>query len=131
MPKKLPAPLKKQREVLYMPEKGHVAILGTAGKGIADIVEPTSPRADGHRSPPLENAEIKNIRSRSQSIRPGISHQPRVLRSSLKTGPKKSGSVQGLLEKQPAFIETLRSGMKAQGSFMGPTIPPRGLSSIW
>ncbi len=33
MPKRLPLPLKKQREVLYMPEKGHSAVLGTAGSG--------------------------------------------------------------------------------------------------
>ena len=33
MPKELPKPLKKQREVLYMPAKGHFAVLGTAGSG--------------------------------------------------------------------------------------------------
>lgn len=33
MPKSLPKPLKKQREVLYMPVKGHSAVLGTAGSG--------------------------------------------------------------------------------------------------
>ena len=33
MPGNLPSPLKKQREVLYMPAKGHFAVLGTAGSG--------------------------------------------------------------------------------------------------
>jgi superfamily I DNA/RNA helicase len=33
MPKSLPKPLKKQREVLYMPVTGHAAVLGTAGSG--------------------------------------------------------------------------------------------------
>jgi superfamily I DNA/RNA helicase len=33
MAKKLPKPLKKQREVLYMPVAGHNAVLGTAGSG--------------------------------------------------------------------------------------------------
>ena len=33
MPQSLPRPLKKQREVLYMPVKGHSAVLGTAGSG--------------------------------------------------------------------------------------------------
>jgi len=33
MPKSLPKPLKKQREVLYMPVTGHSAVLGTAGSG--------------------------------------------------------------------------------------------------
>ena len=30
---KLPKPIKRQREVLYMPSKGHTAVLGTAGSG--------------------------------------------------------------------------------------------------
>jgi len=33
MPKSLPKPVKKQREVLYMPVTGHSAVLGTAGSG--------------------------------------------------------------------------------------------------
>jgi superfamily I DNA/RNA helicase len=33
MPKSLPKPVKKQREVLYMPVIGHSAVLGTAGSG--------------------------------------------------------------------------------------------------
>ena len=33
MPKALPKPLRKQREVLYLPDKGHSVVLGTAGSG--------------------------------------------------------------------------------------------------
>jgi len=33
MPGSLPKPLKKQREVLYLPSKGHSVVLGTAGSG--------------------------------------------------------------------------------------------------
>ena len=33
MPNALPKPRRKQREVLYMPVKGHSAVLGTAGSG--------------------------------------------------------------------------------------------------
>jgi len=33
MPKSLPKPLRKQREVLYLPVTGHSAVLGTAGSG--------------------------------------------------------------------------------------------------
>ncbi len=33
MTRNLPKPIKKQREVLYMPEVGHTAVLGTAGSG--------------------------------------------------------------------------------------------------
>ena len=33
MPKSLPKPLRKQREVLYLPVAGHSAVLGTAGSG--------------------------------------------------------------------------------------------------
>lgn len=33
MARNLPKPLKKQREVLYMPVTGHAAVLGTAGSG--------------------------------------------------------------------------------------------------
>ena len=32
MPKSLPKPLRKQREVLYLPVTGHSAVLGTAGR---------------------------------------------------------------------------------------------------
>jgi hypothetical protein len=33
MPKSLPKPLRKQREVLYLPVTGHSAVRGTAGSG--------------------------------------------------------------------------------------------------
>ncbi len=33
MANKLPKPMEKQREVLYMPATGHSAVLGTAGSG--------------------------------------------------------------------------------------------------
>ncbi len=33
MPKSLPKPLRKQREVFYLPVTGHSAVLGTAGSG--------------------------------------------------------------------------------------------------
>ncbi|MDE2771877.1 MAG: hypothetical protein OXI44_12040, partial [Bacteroidota bacterium] len=33
MPNSLPKPLRRQREVLYLPEAGHSAVLGTAGSG--------------------------------------------------------------------------------------------------
>ena len=37
MPKSLPKPLRKQREVLYLPVTGHSAVLGTAGSGKATL----------------------------------------------------------------------------------------------
>ena len=49
----LPKPIKKQREVLYMPATGHSAVLGTAGSGkttlalyrAAYLSEPSMPHA--------------------------------------------------------------------------------------
>jgi len=49
----LPRPIKKQREVLYMPAAGHIAVLGTAGSGkttlalyrAAYLSEPSMPHA--------------------------------------------------------------------------------------
>ena len=49
----LPKPIKKQREVLYMPSVGHTAVLGTAGSGkttlalyrAAYLSEPSMPHA--------------------------------------------------------------------------------------
>ena len=49
----LPKPIKKQREVLYMPATGHSAVLGTAGSGkttlalyrAAYLSEPSMPYA--------------------------------------------------------------------------------------